>query len=77
MTKTYEELAAIDDANDQQDRVRAMHILGLLREDMTPFDMFMFCPSTLDEVKAMTPKERAAVRLSVMQRDDYRRRFGR
>lgn len=62
----------------QEEHVRVMYALGLLRTDITGFDIFMFCPrNSIEEVKAMSPKERAAVRLSVTQRSDYQMRFGR
>jgi hypothetical protein len=47
----------------QRDRVRRLHILGLLRPDMTGLEILLMAPSeSLEQLQAMSPKQRAAVR---------------
>lgn len=57
MTKTYEQLAAEDEAEERQDRVRVLHVLGLLRPDMTGLEVLMLHGKVCDdaEVKKKTP----------------------
>lgn len=58
MTKTYEELEAIDKAEDERDRARVLHMLGLLTPDTTGLDILILHSKVCDE----TWKERSATR---------------
>lgn len=62
----YHEQVERQSEEDQRDRVRKLHMLGLLRPDMSRLEILMKAPSeSLEELQAMTPKERAAVRARV------------
>lgn len=56
MTKTYEELAAIDDAEVERDRVRVLYALGLLTPNMSGLEVLLLHAKICDE----TWKQRSA-----------------
>lgn len=51
MTKTYEELEAIDRAEDERDRARVLHILGLLTPDMSGLDILLTASRVGDDAE--------------------------